>query len=215
MNCLEPVEYPLMPVAGLPDKPLYYKEYVELLQQLEPGYEMDIEWYLYYSSIWERLWGFKSGFFSESSLIYMLEQLLTGCRYAALQGLSIDDVCPPLTLRVPAVKNSLPSVFSYDQPPPPLTNLLSSRRSCTNRPSYYGYRRELLQANPNFFFSFPPGHLGSTHIFRYFFVQVLHYVCGVPLAELHLLLGWRSEDSIESYIDPKTFLSSQGVPHES
>jgi len=215
MNSLEPVEWPPMPVAGYPDRPVRYGQYVELLSQLLPGKGIDQQWYLCYSSPWDGLWDLKRGFFSESSLVFMIMQLLTGCRYKALQELSVDQAYPPLTLRVPAVKGSLPSVFSYGYPPPSLTNLLSSRRTITNRPSYWQYRRELLQANPGFFSSFPPEHLGATHVFRYFFIQVLHYVCRVPLAQLQLLLGWRKEDSIEYYIDSKIFLSSQGVHHES
>ncbi|MBA7576327.1 hypothetical protein ES708_18166 [subsurface metagenome] len=204
-----------MPVAGYPDRPVQYGEYVKLLSQLVPGKAIDQQWYLYYSSAWERLWDLKRGFFSESSLVFMLLQLLTGCRYTSLQGLSVGQAYPPLTLKVPAVKGSLPSVFIYSYPPSSLTNLLSSRRTRSYRSSYWGYRRELLHANPGFFSSFPPHHLGATHVFRYFFVQVLHYVCRVPLAELQPLLGWRREDSIESYIDSKIFLSSPGVRYES
>ncbi|MBA7540064.1 hypothetical protein ES705_32353 [subsurface metagenome] len=214
MNSIEPVAWPPVPVAGLPDRPVQYGQYVELLSQLLPGKGPDQQWYLYYASPWERLWDLKRGFFSESSLVFMIMQLLTGCRYKALQELSVGQAYPPLTLSVPSVKGSLPSVFSYSYPPPSLTNLLSSRRTRTNRLSYWQYRRELLHANPGFFSSFPRGHLGATHTFRYFFIQVLHYVCQVPLAELQLLLGWRREDSIESYIDPKIFLSSPGVHYE-
>ncbi len=215
MISLEPVEYPPRPVAGYPDVPLLYKEYVDLLIQLSPDKQIDREWYLFYSSVWERLWDFKRGFFSESSLLYMLSQLLTGCRSAALSGLR--TICTPglLTFKVPAVKGGLPSVFVYKNPPTPLTNLLSSRRSITDPPSYSGYRRELLTGNPNFFFSFPTDHLGATHVFRYFFVQVCHYICLVSLAELQPLLGWKNEDSVGSYVDPKIWLSSYEVPSES
>ncbi len=186
---------------------MQYREYIELISQLLPGSKINHQWYLFFMRVWARLWDFKPGFFSEPSLRLMCLQLLTACRYAALPDLRTHIVDTNLVIEVPAVKSGRPYQVVFNNPPAPLTDLLSSRRTGAYRLSYFGYRRELLSANPNFFFSLPPGIAGSTHIFRYYAIQVLHYVCMFSLAQLSERLGWRKTDSIESYIDSKIWLS--------
>jgi len=185
-----------------------FREYVQLLSQLGNGGSVCREMYMAYASAWTRLFSLHWAYLTPRGISCIAAQLLTGCRVSSLPGLVISQSGTLFTLSLPRTKGGLPTMFEYENPPPSLVALLLLRSSWMDPISYAQYRRELRSANPNMFSHRSHGHLGCTHMFRHLFVQVLHHVLGLPLPELTKLMGWRSGDSVESYVDSSIFLSS-------
>lgn len=202
---LNPPVYPEILPAG---KPLRYREYLALLAQLGGFTSWDQTRLAFYESAWFRMWDLHRDQSTDRLHRLMLYQLLTGCRAKSVSSLEISLVDRGICFRVPAVKGGKPSVFRYRALPPSLTHLLLPVPALGNTLSYWTYRRELREAAPNFYMARRVGCLGCTHLFRYFFVQVLHRVLCMPLPELTRLLGWRRGDSVESYLDSKIWISS-------
>ncbi|MBA7679504.1 hypothetical protein ES703_87801 [subsurface metagenome] len=187
---------------------VHFREYVQVLSQLAEHGSVCREMYMAYAKAWTRLFSLHWECLSPRSVSCIMAQLLTGCRVSSLPGLVISQAGSLFTLSLPRTKGGLATMFEYENPPPSLIALLALRSSWMDPISYWQYRRELAAANPNIFSNRPSGYLGCTHLFRYFFVQVLHHVLGMSLPELTKLMGWRSEDSVESYVDSSIFFSS-------
>ncbi|MBA7540066.1 hypothetical protein ES705_32355 [subsurface metagenome] len=178
-----------------------FHQYVLLLKQRGNTTPVDMAVYEKYSQVWARLWDFKRDWLTLPVVWSLFVQLLTGCRVSALPGAVVAIDSESASLSIPATKGGFANLHEYGSLPSPLTNLLLRQGPTMTVATYWQYRSELRNGNPNFFQSGRPGCQNCTHMPRYLFIQILYYVLGVSLGHITKLMGWRSEGSIEPYLN--------------
>ncbi len=201
MQPFHPVAFPCMPNTTDLLRTLSYDQYVVLLERRGHTTGRNSVSFRKYEQVWTRLWDFKRDWVTLPVVWNLLVQLLTGCRVSALPGAVVAIDSESASLSIPAVKGGFANLHEYGSLPSTLTNLLLRQGPTMTVATYWQYRAELRNGNPNFFQSDRPGCQSCTHMPRYFFVQVLSCVLGVSLGHITNMLGWRSEGSIEAYLN--------------
>ena len=186
-----------------------YAMYVDTLALLSGSSYLDKYYCCYYEKIWKEFFTLKPDFVSMDSLSKMVAQLLTGCRFAGLARTVVRRDSMGTRVSKGALKGGAGTSNNYPALPPTFRHLLDGGIGDRSMHAYWRFRRELRNASPSFFKTDRGSLLGLTHLFRQFFIQVMHLVLKVSLLQLTHMLGWRSEESIRAYINPELWLSSK------
>lgn len=203
------VELPVSPGGYIERLRESYAMYIDALALLSGSSSLD-KYYCYeYEKIWKKFFTLKPDFVSMDSLSKMMAQLLTGCRFAGLARTVVIKDRIGTRVNKGALKGGAGTSNNYPSLLPTFRHLLSRGVGDRSLHAYWRYRRELRNASPSFFKIDRGSLLGLTHLFRQFFIQVMHLVLKVSLLQLTHMLGWRSEESIRAYIRPEIWLSPE------
>lgn len=184
---------------------LTYKKYLGFISQEADVKIKKSRSFLHYERVFNRLIDFKQDYFYIGEMYYLLSQLIFGLRFVEVASLRITNDKKSYIIKVNSSKGTDDRLFIYPVSSPLVSTLVNLASAGIKQFSYKEYSRALLKANPNFYKMFNPGHLAVSHVARHLYVQSLFYVLKFKKKQVNKLLGWKNEDTIDSYTDEDIF----------